>query len=215
MYNIGDKVGSVTIYERALDHIQPSGCRMRQYWVQCDCGHFELVRGYQLNFRGQKIHCKHCNGKVHHTPEEIVYRDMIKRGDKFKHLEVLGPVSERKSYPSGVQHNQYLCRCDCGNLTVVTGSNLKNGNTSSCGCHQMSELGVKHRKPKYTVLGVCPVQQEERVKYSARLQVSGEMLELGTYYTEEEAIIHRLYAEKKHLGYDAPQKHLFAQYGIV
>ena len=146
------------------------------------------------------------------TPDAFV---AIKRGDKFKHLEVIGPVSERKSYPSGAQHNQYLCRCDCGNLTVVTGNNLKNGNTSSCGCHQMSELGVKHRKPKYTVFGVCPVQQEERVKYSARLQVSGEMLELGTYYTEEEAIIHRLYAEKKYLGYDAPQKHLFAQYGIV
>lgn len=28
------------------------------------------------------------------------------------------------------------CRCDCGRLTVVVGSNLKNGHTGSCGCLQ-------------------------------------------------------------------------------
>lgn len=34
--------------------------------------------------------------------------------------------SRRKSY--------WLCKCDCGNEAVVCGSNLKGGNTSSCGC---------------------------------------------------------------------------------
>lgn len=28
----------------------------------------------------------------------------------------------------------WLCRCECGNLTTVNGSNLRKGNTKSCGC---------------------------------------------------------------------------------
>ena len=28
----------------------------------------------------------------------------------------------------------WLCRCDCGNTKIVTGLNLKTGNTRSCGC---------------------------------------------------------------------------------
>lgn len=34
------------------------------------------------------------------------------------------------------RHRQatWLCKCDCGNETVTTGSNLRNGSTKSCGC---------------------------------------------------------------------------------
>ncbi len=31
-------------------------------------------------------------------------------------------------------HKRYECRCSCGNTTVVTGKNLRSGNTRSCGC---------------------------------------------------------------------------------
>ena len=29
---------------------------------------------------------------------------------------------------------QWVCACDCGNVVIATGSNLKNGHTRSCGC---------------------------------------------------------------------------------
>lgn len=29
---------------------------------------------------------------------------------------------------------KYLCKCDCGNITTVTSSNLVTGHTKSCGC---------------------------------------------------------------------------------
>lgn len=29
----------------------------------------------------------------------------------------------------------WLCRCDCGNETVVRGTSLSTGNTRSCGCY--------------------------------------------------------------------------------
>lgn len=29
---------------------------------------------------------------------------------------------------------KWFCKCDCGKITVVVGSNLRNGHTKSCGC---------------------------------------------------------------------------------
>lgn len=41
----------------------------------------------------------------------------------------------------------WLCSCECGNTTTVTGSHLKNGNTSSCGCLRVAaatKMATKH-----------------------------------------------------------------------
>lgn len=48
-------------------------------------------------------------------------------GKKFGKLTVLAKSSEKKG--RGI-----LCRCECGNQTVVFDSNLKSGHTKSCGC---------------------------------------------------------------------------------
>ena len=34
----------------------------------------------------------------------------------------------------------WLCKCDCGNEVIVRGSNLKDGFTTSCGCHQKDKV---------------------------------------------------------------------------
>jgi hypothetical protein len=34
------------------------------------------------------------------------------------------------------RHTEWLCRCDCGNLTWVLLSHLRNGTTKSCGCRR-------------------------------------------------------------------------------
>ena len=36
----------------------------------------------------------------------------------------------------------WLCRCDCGNMTVVTRRNLQSGNTRSCGCLLVENRGT-------------------------------------------------------------------------
>ena len=46
-----------------------------------------------------------------------------------------------------VDNNQYLCRCECGNTITTSGTRLKNGSCSSCGCYRkkrMSEIGKKY-----------------------------------------------------------------------
>jgi len=53
---------------------------------------------------------------------------------KFGILQALKAMPHKKQ--TGMR---WLCRCDCGNWTIVQGGNLMNGHTQSCGC-----LTVKH-----------------------------------------------------------------------
>ena len=54
-------------------------------------------------------------------------------GMVFGNLTALHRVQDH-CFPSGQRQVQYLCQCDCGNQVIVLGSNLKSGNTKSCGC---------------------------------------------------------------------------------
>lgn len=61
-------------------------------------------------------------------------KDSLKTGDKFGELTVvkLARVSKRKD--GGAGERVMLCECSCGNIVEVRTSNLKSGNTLSCGC---------------------------------------------------------------------------------
>lgn len=39
----------------------------------------------------------------------------------------------------------WLCKCDCGNIKIVYGGNIKNGKSSSCGCFHKEELSRKSK----------------------------------------------------------------------
>lgn len=64
-------------------------------------------------------------------------------GKRFARLTVL------KLLPKRARHRHWLCRCDCGEEIEVIGSNLRRGNTHSCGCwnrEQRSRVHYKHGK---------------------------------------------------------------------
>lgn len=65
-------------------------------------------------------------------------------GRKFGKLTVIEECKERDKY----NKIKYKCKCDCDNITIVLGSNLRRGNTTSCGC---LSGGVTHGK-RYTRL---------------------------------------------------------------
>lgn len=48
-------------------------------------------------------------------------------------------VKERFGKPGEFKKTMWLCQCKCGNEVVVSGSNLKSGNTKSCGCNKFAE----------------------------------------------------------------------------
>lgn len=52
-------------------------------------------------------------------------------GQRFGRLVVLAEAGRDSQ-----QRKLWLCQCDCGNQTVVRGSNLGPGKTVSCGCHR-------------------------------------------------------------------------------
>ena len=65
-------------------------------------------------------------------------------GQKFGKLTVLkyfGPDKDRGA--------TWLCRCECGNMPVVRGGNLRNGHSKSCGCvtrERALQANTKHGK---------------------------------------------------------------------
>ena len=66
---------------------------------------------------------------------------IVLTGKKFGKLLVL-----RRAENKG-KKTCWLCLCDCGNETVVAGSNLHSGNTSSCGCSYNHEFhGLRYTK---------------------------------------------------------------------
>ena len=62
-------------------------------------------------------------------------------GSKHNRLNVIAELEQRSKDRSVM----YLCICDCGNKSVVSGSNLRSGHIKSCGCLS-SEKASKRMK---------------------------------------------------------------------
>lgn len=59
-------------------------------------------------------------------------------GEKYNHLLVLGLEAITNGKPA------WKCRCDCGKITVVRGSNLVSGAVKSCGCLRNTPYNKTH-----------------------------------------------------------------------
>ncbi len=55
-------------------------------------------------------------------------------GQEFADLYVIGQVRDKVYAGSGRHAVQYVALCQCGEYAYVLASDLKNGNTKSCGC---------------------------------------------------------------------------------
>jgi hypothetical protein len=67
------------------------------------------------------------------------------RSCKFFRLKPLAVLPHAVNFLT-TRDTSWLCRCDCGNLTIARSSRLKNGMKKSCGCYR-SEMGLI--KPRY------------------------------------------------------------------
>lgn len=61
-------------------------------------------------------------------------------GQRFGRLVV---ISIGEPTPGG--NTRWECKCDCGNTALVTGTNLKNGMTKSCGCIRKEISSAVHK----------------------------------------------------------------------
>lgn len=90
-------------------------------------------------------------------------------GQRYGSLTVVGRSSE-------TGRPMWICRCDCGQQTVVASSNLAAGNSQSCGYCNRSERQVKHgharkrnNSPEYrtwtSIIGRCESPKRRDFKY--------------------------------------------------
>lgn len=107
---IGKKYNQLTVL--SYSHTNERG---ELIWnCQCDCGNLTIAKTSDL----KSSHKKSCG--CLYSPSLI--------GQKFGKLTVI-----EKAYSNG-KYIYWKCQCECGQTTIVSGTNLKTGNTSSCGC---------------------------------------------------------------------------------
>lgn len=58
-------------------------------------------------------------------------------GNRYGRLLVLERFEDSKCK----RRVEWVCQCDCGEFTTVTGNHLRTGNTKSCGCLRKENLG--------------------------------------------------------------------------
>lgn len=133
----GRKFGRLFVIERAEDKIRKSGEHISAWQCQCDCGNSIIAEGASLKSgRTQSCGCLRIE-----RAKEKVFIDIT--GKRYGYLTVIKQVDDVINQ-NGRHRKMWLCKCDCGNETIVEGRSLKGGNTQSCGCLQKtiaSQLG--------------------------------------------------------------------------
>lgn len=125
--------GRLTVIERC-DRKSSNG---QYYWkCKCECGNIKDVRGDALR-EGKTLSCG-CYS-IQRTRETAESRIKDLSGMRFGKLVAIKYIGKNKS-----NQYQWLCKCDCGNETVILGTNLVQGYTKSCGCiNSHGELYVR------------------------------------------------------------------------
>jgi len=67
-------------------------------------------------------------------------------GQRFGRLKVTRLIGKDKS-----QNRIWECLCDCGNEVVICGNNLKNNNSTSCGCFRSEQTRKRNANPDIQV----------------------------------------------------------------
>lgn len=62
------------------------------------------------------------------------------KGKKFTTITVVKEVGINKH-----RQSTWLCKCRCGKLVIMVGSNLMSGNTNSCGCYKIEQVSKRFR----------------------------------------------------------------------
>lgn len=150
----GQRFGKLLVIsqaESAPDHSARWNCL-------CDCGNTCIVRSRSL--RQDKVTDCGC--------ETVRFYDLT--GKQFGHL-----VAETKLPPTGDGRTRWQCRCDCGNICVVTSLDLRSGKKTDCGCikpHRPGNFDIidltGQRFGRLTVQEKAPPQKDGRTRWVCR-----------------------------------------------
>ena len=124
----GQTFGRLVVLERGETHIQPSGKKRTMWLCLCSCGNKKLIEATALK-TGDTLSCG-CYQKELMTL--LNFKDIS--GQRFGRLVALERGEDYIS-PKNEHLVQWICKCDCGNITTVVRGSLTSGSTTSCGCY--------------------------------------------------------------------------------
>lgn len=110
---VGQQFGYLTVLKAVPPEHQKCKCR---------CGNIVNVKTYNL----MNGNTKSCGCYQKEQASKATFKSLV--GQRFGKLEVIERI-ENCRYGT-----QYKCKCDCGGIAIVSGNNLRKGDTNSCGC---------------------------------------------------------------------------------
>lgn len=146
---INQKFGKLTVLSlhESIKNVSYRGS-VHVYLCECECGNTTLARRGNLK-NGHTASCG-CLRGVFHKEKMRVDNDLT--GKVFGRLTVLGRDEQT--------FKKFICICQCGNKTSVTGNHLKKSKTISCGCYkrEVSSKTLQEYKQDYRQsLGLDPL----------------------------------------------------------
>ena len=126
---IGKRFGKLTVVKREPNHITPSRQKKAMWLCVCDCGNEKIVSSQDL----KDGHTKSC-GCLPTKSKGCGLINLI--GQRFGKLIVVDRAEDYIYESKGkiTTAPQWWCQCDCGNMIIAQGGNLRSGNTTNCGC---------------------------------------------------------------------------------
>jgi hypothetical protein len=139
----GQRFGRLEVLERSPNK---PGSRDTRWLCRCDCGKELSVLANSLS-RGVSRSCGCLNLEVAGKAQII---DLT--GQRFGRLVAL----RAKGRQGSARPRSWVCRCDCGNETVVPTGTLRSGSTRSCGCLNKERIGAlqRTRARRFDLFGV-------------------------------------------------------------
>lgn len=161
----GEKYNSWTVLDRVLDNSKKG-----TYWrCQCECGTIKEVASTSLR-NGASKSCG-CQKAIKARTNNGKFID--ETGNRYGKLVVLG----RDEQLSIEKHRaQWICQCDCGNITTVSSKCLREDKTKSCGC--LTSIGEEN---------ISRILRDNNIIYKSQYQVNIN----GIYYRYDFAIFNK------------------------
>lgn len=139
---VGQKFGRLTVL--SMSDIHNDSCK---YWnCICDCGNTAVVSGSSLRL-GRTRSCGCLRTESSKRSATMAHAARSKQhnliGQKFGMLMVL----ERTDQRNHRGNTMWLCKCDCGNIKLISTQALNQGNTISCGCNRARKASERASDP--------------------------------------------------------------------
>lgn len=112
---------------------------------RCSCGKIKEVSLYSMK-RGASKSCGHKRREDFRINNPNPIKNEI--GNRYGRLVVI-----ERAYKEGETRAFWKCRCECGNEVIVSGKQLRSGNTTSCGCYRAELLREKNLKDSGVQIG--------------------------------------------------------------